>query len=110
MNTTPLAAAADLAAAVISDLVAGRWSQISERFDSTMRDGLSDEALAAAWAQIVGMAGAFESHGETEAVRAGDVTITNTPLSLEAADYTARITFRDDESIAGFYILERPAS
>ncbi len=110
MNTTPLAAAADLAAAVISDLVAGRWSQISERFDSTMRDGLSDEALAAAWAQIVGMAGAFEGHGETEAVRAGDVTITNTPLSLEAADYTARITFRDDESIAGFYILERPAS
>ena len=40
-----------------------------------------------------------------EAVRAGDFTITNTPLRFEAGDFVARITFRDDRSIAGLYIL-----
>jgi len=110
MNTTPLPGAAELAASVIEDLVAGQWPRVAERFDPAMRDGLSEDALAAAWAQIVGLAGAFEEHGEPEVTRAGDVTITNTPLSLEAGDYTARIAFRDDRTIAGLHILERQAS
>ncbi|WP_430791461.1 DUF3887 domain-containing protein [Actinoplanes sp. G11-F43] len=106
MNTTPLPEAADLATAVLDDLVAGRWAKVTERFDPTMRDGLSEDALAAAWAQIVGMAGAFESHGPPEAARAGDMTITNTALAMEAGDYTVRITFRDDRSISGLFILD----
>ncbi len=107
MNTTPLTGAADLAASVIEDLTAGRWSRVTEKFDPAMRDGLSEDALAAAWAQIVGLSGAFEGHGAPEVARAGDVTVTNTPLSLEAGDYTARIAFRDDGTIAGLHILER---
>jgi hypothetical protein len=110
MNTTPLTGAAELAASVIEDLVSGRWSQVTEQFDPTMRDGLSEDALAAAWAQIVGLSGAYEGQGEPRAVRAGDLTITNTALSLEAGDYTARITFRDDRTIAGLHILEGEAS
>lgn len=106
MNTTPLTGAAQLATSVIRDLAAGQWERVTEQFDPTMRDGLPPEALAAAWAQIVGMAGAFEGHGEPTAVRAGDVTITNTLLTLEADDYTARIVFRDDQTIAGLHILE----
>ena len=106
MNTTPLTGAAELAAAVIEDLATGRWSLVTEQFDPTMRDGLSEDALAAAWAQIVGLSGGYEGHGEPAAVRAADMTITNTKLLLEAGDYTARITFRDDRTIAGLHILE----
>lgn len=106
MNTTPLTGAAQLATSVIRDLATGRWENVTAQFDPTMRDGLPAEALAAAWAQIVGLAGAFESHGEPEVVRAGDFTITNTLLTLEADEYTARITFRDDQTIAGLHILE----
>jgi hypothetical protein len=107
MNTTPLPGAAELATSVIRDLVSAQWSHVTEQFDPTMRDGLSQDALAAAWAQIVGLSGAFEGHGEPEVARAGDVTITNTPLALEAGDYTARIAFRDDRTIAGLHILTR---
>ncbi len=63
--------------------------------------------VAAARAQIVGLSGAFEEQGEPDVIRAGDVTITNTPLYLEAGDYTVRIAFRDDLTIAGLHILER---
>ena len=105
MNTTPLPEAADLARTVIDDHAHTRWADITARFDATMRDGLTEEGLAEAWAHIVGLAGAYESHGDTEAVRAGDFTTTNTPLAFEAGDFVARITFRDDRTIAGLYIL-----
>lgn len=108
MNTTPLSDAAELARAAIEDLAEGRWEQVTARFDPAMRDGLSEDALAAAWAQIVGTSGAFESQGEPAVTRAGDVTVTNTPLSMEAGDHTARIAFRDDQTIAGLHILTDP--
>lgn len=107
MNTTPLPGVVALATSVIRDLASGRWSRVAEQFDPTMRQGLSEEALAAAWAQIVGLSGAYEQHGDPEVTRAGDVTITDTPLMLEAGDYTARIAFRDDRTIAGLHILDR---
>ena len=66
-----------------------------------MHDQLSEEELAAPWPQIAGLAGAYEGHGDTDVARAGDLTITNTPLSFEAGEFVARITFRDDQTIAG---------
>jgi len=105
MNTTPLANAAALAETVIDELSSGRWSAVTDRFDPAMRDGLSEDALAAAWAQITGQAGALEGHGAPEVTRAADVTVTNTRLDLEAGEFIARIAFRDDQSIAGLFIL-----
>lgn len=106
MNNVPLPEATGLAVKVITDLAAGRWDDVTAQFDSKMRDGLSADALSAAWAQIVAQAGSYEAHGETDTSRAADVTITNTPLVFEAGDYTARVTFRDDQTIAGLYILD----
>ncbi|BBY62128.1 DUF3887 domain-containing protein [Mycolicibacterium helvum] len=105
MNTTPLPGADELARTVIEDLVHTRWADIRARFDATMHDGLTEEGLAEAWAHIAGTVGAYESHGDTDAKRTGLFTTTNTPLTFEAGDFVARITFRDDRSIAGLYIL-----
>lgn len=110
MNTSPLPEAIELAQAVIDDHAHGRWTDITARFDETMRAGLTEEGLAEAWAYLAGTAGAYESHGDTEAVRAGDFTITTTPLTFEAGDFVARITFRDDQTIAGLYILNPEAA
>lgn len=110
MNTTPLANAAALAETVIDELSSGRWSAVTDRFDPAMRDGLSEDALAAAWAQITGQAGALEGHGAPEVTRAADVTVTNTRLDLEAGEFIARIAFRDDQSIAGLFILAPEAA
>ena len=105
MNTQVLPEADELSRAVIDDLAHARWADVTARFDAVMRDRLTEEGLAEAWAHIVGLAGAYESHGDIDAVRAGDFTTTNTPLSFEAGDFVARITFRDDRSLAGLYIL-----
>jgi hypothetical protein len=105
MNTSPLPEAADLARTVIDDLTHARWADVRARFDATMRDGLTEEELAEPWTQIAGLVGAYEGHGDTDVVRTGDFTTTNTPLSFEAGEFVARITFRDDRTIAGLYIL-----
>jgi predicted transcriptional regulator len=110
MNTSALPEAEDLARTVIDDLAHGRWAEVSARFDATMRDRLTEEGLAEAWAHIVALAGTYESHGDTDAQRAGDFTTTNTPLIFEAGDFVARITFRDDRTLAGLYILNADAA
>ncbi|MBI3691296.1 MAG: DUF3887 domain-containing protein [Mycolicibacterium aromaticivorans] len=109
-NPSPLAEAAALATAVIDDLAHARWADVSARFDATMREQLTDEALAFGWAEIATSAGAYQNHGDTDAVRIGEVTTTNTRLSFEAGDFVARITFRDDETIAGLFILNPAAA
>lgn len=110
MNISALPGADELARTVIDDLAHARWADVSARFDATMRDRLTEEGLAEAWAYIVGLAGAYEGHGDTDVVRAGDFTTTNTPLTFEAGDFVARITFRDDRTIAGLYIVNPDAA
>jgi hypothetical protein len=105
MDTIPLAEAVALAEEVIDNLSAGRWDEVVERFDSQMRDRLGSEGLAAAWTQVIGLAGAYERRGEVESARAADLTITTTLLAFEAGDFAARISFHDDHTIAGLYIL-----
>lgn len=110
MNTTPLPEAVTLAETVIEALSRGAWNEVTDRLDAKLREGLSAEAVAAAWAQVIGLAGAYKSRGETVAARAAEITITNTPLAFEAGDFTARISFHDDQAIAGLYILPQGES
>lgn len=105
MNTTPLPEAAGLAETVIDDLSGSRWASVVARFDQVVAERLNAEGLAAAWAQVVGTVGAYEGHGEVELKRAADLTITTTPLAFEAGDFVARISFRDDQTIAGLLLL-----
>ncbi|MCU1514268.1 MAG: hypothetical protein JWO10_1358 [Microbacteriaceae bacterium] len=109
MNTSPLSDAVDLAGSVIDELSRGEWDDVVKRFDHHMTERLTGASLAAAWAQVIGLVGAYERHGEVEAVRAADLTITNTSLAFEAGEFTARISFRDDKTIAGLYILAASA-
>ena len=106
MNTTPLPDARKLARTVLDDLAAASWDTVAARFDPAMAEALSAEGLGEVWAQIASQVGRLERCGTSQSARAGDLTITNTPLSFEAGDFTARITFRDDRSIAGLYFLD----
>jgi hypothetical protein len=109
MSRDPLPEATTLAAEVIDQLERGEWAKVAARFDEVVAQQLPEAGLAAAWAQIIGQAGAYERRGEPEAIRAADVTITNTPLAFEAGDFVCRITFRDDQTIAGLFILQKGA-
>ncbi|BBZ26302.1 hypothetical protein MMAD_05970 [Mycolicibacterium madagascariense] len=106
----PESDAVELTDVVIDDYVHHRWSDISARFDDVMRARLTDAELADGWAYIVSLAGPYESHGDTTVVRRGHFTVTDTPLVFETGHFVARVTFRDDRTIAGLFILDPEAA
>jgi hypothetical protein len=71
-----------------------------------MREKLTEDALAAGWAQVEEMVGAYKGHGDPVAKRPDDeFTYTDTVMNFEAGELIARITFRDDQTIAGLFLL-----
>jgi hypothetical protein len=110
MSTTPLPDAERLSETVIADLAAARWDRVAERFDATVAERLTAEGLGAAWAQVIGSVGSYEDHGTPETARAADFTVSNTVLRFEAGDMVLRLSFRDDRTIAGLFVLPPEAT
>jgi hypothetical protein len=102
----PLPEADELSRVVIDDYVHARWAALTARFDAVMREKLTEDALAAGWAQVEEMVGAYEGHGDPAAKRPTDeFTYTDTTLNFEKGELIARVTFRDDQTIAGLFLL-----
>lgn len=110
MNPAPLAHATEINDVILDELVASQWDDIVERFDPAMRSALTPDALAAAWSQVIRTAGAFETRGMAAATRLGEVTVVETPLHFEAGEFVARVSLRDDASIAGFFLVAPDAA
>jgi len=103
-----LPGATERAASLIADVAEQRWEQARAGFDQRMSDALSAQALAAAWAQVIGSAGAYQGMGEPVAHQAGDYTVVDVPLHFEAAELNGRVSFSDSGQVAGLFIQERP--
>ncbi|WP_165960768.1 DUF3887 domain-containing protein [Actinocrispum wychmicini] len=107
MTGTALPGAADHAVELLGDIIEGEYEKARRDFDDKVRDGLSATQLAAAWAQMAGMVGAYESMGTPHAYPAGDYTIVDIPLSFEAGDLTGRVTYSTDGKVAGLHLIPR---
>lgn len=97
--------AVEHAAALVDAVAHGRWADACADFDARVRERLSPEGLAGAWAQTAGLVGGYEGMGEPYALRAGDYTVVNVPLHFEAGDRVARISYDDDGKVAGLFLL-----
>jgi hypothetical protein len=102
-----LPGAAGRAAGLIADVAEQRWEQARAGFDQRMSAALSAQALAAAWAQVIGAAGAYQGMGEPVAHQAGDYTVVDVPLHFEAAELNGRVSFSGTGQVAGLFFQER---
>lgn len=103
-----LPGAAERAASLLADVADQRWDQATAGFDERMTKALDARRLAAAWAQVAGMAGAYEGMGEPVVHQAGDYTVVDVPLRFEAAELTGRVSYDRDGRVAGLYFLNQP--
>jgi hypothetical protein len=103
-----LPGATERAAALLADVAEQRWERARAGFDERMTEALGAEALAAAWAQVIGTAGGYEGMGEPVAHQAGDYTVVDVPLHFEAADLTGRVSFSRAGQVAGLFFLDKP--
>jgi hypothetical protein len=97
--------AANRATAIISDWAEGRYDDMTASFDATIAERLPPEKLAAAWAQVVGMAGTFRRMGEPFVRQQGDFTVVDIPLEFEASEMKGRVAFNADGQVGGLFIL-----
>jgi hypothetical protein len=97
--------AAERGAALLADLVAGRWAEACLDFNEKVAQKLDAERLAVMWTRLTGMIGRLERTGEPLAYQAGDLTLVDIPLSFEAAERTARVTYDHDGKVAGLHLL-----
>jgi hypothetical protein len=103
-----LPGATERAAVLLADVAEQRWEQATSGFDQRMAKALDARRLAAAWAQVVGMAGAYEGMGEPVAHQAGDYTVVDVPLRFEAAEMTGRVSYDRAGQVAGLFFLNQP--
>ena len=97
--------AAERGAALLADLVAGRWAEACRDFNEKVAQKLDAERLALMWTRLTGMIGRLERTGESLAYQAGDLTLVEIPLHFEAAERTARVTYDRDGKVAGLHLL-----
>jgi hypothetical protein len=108
MSDTILPGAAERAAVLLADVADQRWEQATSGFDQRMAKALDARGLAAAWAQVVGMAGEYQGMGEPAAHQAGDYTVVDVPLRFEAAELTGRVSYDGSGQVAGLFFLNQP--
>jgi hypothetical protein len=99
--------AADRALELLDDLVGGRWAAVSARFSAVVAAKLDADELAAAWAQVIGLVGAYERRDEPRVFQAGDYAVVDVPLYFEAGERTGRISYDRAGRVAGLFFLPR---
>ena len=104
-----LPGAPERAADLLADVAEQRWEQATSGFNQQMAKALDARRLSGAWAQVIGMAGAYEGMGEPVAHQAGDYTVVDVPLRFEAAEMTGRVSYDRAGQVAGLFFLNKPS-
>lgn len=106
MSQAVLPGAGDLAIALFSDWVEGKYDDVAAaNFDATMTAELPVSKIAAAWAQIIGMVGTYQRMGEPFVRQLGDYTVVDVPMEFEASEMKGRVAFDTDGQVSGLFIL-----
>ncbi|MBO0819630.1 MAG: DUF3887 domain-containing protein [Nocardiopsaceae bacterium] len=106
MSTSIRPGAAGHATQLVIDWIADDYPAMSRDFNDEVRAKASAKTMAAAWAQVTGMVGAYEGMDEPVVRQWGDYTVVDIPLRFEAGDMSARVSYDTDGKVAGVFILD----
>jgi hypothetical protein len=103
--TGTLPDAATRAVVLLTDWFDGRYDQVVPEFDQTVAAQLPPDRLAAAWDQVVGLVGAYESMGEPVVRQIGEHTVVDVPLTFDGGAMTGRVAYDREGRVAGLFVL-----
>jgi hypothetical protein len=92
---------------LLADLTAGRWADACGQFGPAVAARLDPPGLAAAWAQVIGMAGEYQRPAAPRVYQVGDYTLVDTLLYFAAAERVMRVSFDSGGRVAGLFFLPR---
>lgn len=110
MNRALPPGAADRAVAVFAAHDEGRWAEIIEQLDETMRGLHSPELLALGWTRLASMYGRLERIGAPYPRPGSADAVIIVPLFFEAGELRGVVRFGGDSKIAGMAIAGHPVT
>jgi hypothetical protein len=101
--------AASRATQLLIDWIEARYARVRADFNAIMSERMSETGLRDAWAQLVGLVGAYEQMGEAGARQAGDLTVVDIPMTFEAGEMKGRVVYDKDAKVTGLFVLQPEA-
>lgn len=110
MSRALLPGAAEKATQLLIDWIEERYDRVAADFSDAVAAKMSESGgLAAAWAQLIGLVGAYGGMGEPLTRQAGDLTIVEIPLTFEASEMKGRVVYDRQGKVAGLFVLRPDA-
>jgi hypothetical protein len=94
-------AAMDQAYVLFSELIAGRWAEAHQELDARLREQVSSDAFARAWAKAVSSVGSFERMDAPSARQFGGYTVITVPLTFAAGAALGEVVVDNAGLVAG---------
>jgi hypothetical protein len=94
-----------LALQILDAVVRGDNAGATAHFDTDLKEKLPPDKLAASWANYQKTFGDYQSHGDPQQVPRGDLTVVNVPLQMSQQPGEFRVTFHNNQTVAGLFFL-----
>ena len=94
-----------LALQILDAVVRGDDATATAHFDTDLKEKLPPDKVAASWAAYQQTFGNYQSHGGPQQVPLGDLTVVNVPLQMSQQPGEFRVTFHNDQTVAGLFFL-----
>lgn len=95
-----------LALETLDAIVQGDFNSATTRFDDAMHQNLPPDMLESSWTTYQEQFGSYQSHADPQDTPRGQITVVSVPLQMEYAPGEFRVSFHQDETIAGLYFLQ----
>jgi hypothetical protein len=99
----PFASQADQ---VVTELAAGNFAAVEDKFDPALTAALPLSALRKARTAYPDLLGSYQSRVAPASVRVGQLDVERVPVIMAHGQGEVRISFRPDGSIAGLFFLK----
>jgi hypothetical protein len=94
-----------LALQILDAVVRGDNAGATAHFDADLKEKLPPDKLAASWTNYQQTFGDYQSHGSPQQVPRGDLTVVNVPLQMSQQPGEFRVTFHNNQTVAGLFFL-----
>ncbi len=89
---------------VVDDMLAGNFGDVTEKFDETMAEALSEEALKASWNSVAILLGEPAEMVSVESMEVSESYVCVVTQAFENSNLQIQISYDEDGKISGLYM------
>ena len=96
-----------LANKIVDELACGKYSNVVEHFDSTMKCELPADKLKMVWTSILAQAGPYQKRTSIKVECESKYETAYVGIKFQKLDADVKVVFNSDQEVSGFFIVPR---